>query len=223
MGTRSMLWVAMVTACYGPTVPEGAPCSSTIQCPSPQVCSNNRCSLHATPVDVPIDQAIDSAFPIDAPGPDAAIDAPATPGACLNTLVCPNGGTKTYFQCLEDCFIVCSAPSSFTAAQNACDAGADRLARINSQAVQTCVEQFFTSPMWIGAHQDTGQTLPGSGWRWPTAVLLNYTNWGTHEPTDSDGIENNQEDCAAMAYPSGRWFDTSCTTSTYRPLCEIDN
>ncbi len=64
------LWsaAAVLAGCYSPSAREGAPCTSSDQCPAGQVCNPNlRCEK------VPFDAGTDAPVPIDAPI-DAAID-----------------------------------------------------------------------------------------------------------------------------------------------------
>src|SRR6185503_9198249 len=108
--------LALVASCYGPLTPEGVPCTSSVQCPSPQQCVVGRCSLHDAPVP-------DAAIEPDAALPDAldaAIDAmPDAALACVPTGL-PCGGTARTFKCGGHCWVSCSGSTGWVQSSQAC-------------------------------------------------------------------------------------------------------
>jgi len=191
-------------------VPEGAPCERAEDRPAPLGCSpSGRCVAGE---DSRNDAAVD------------ALPDPVIPPACENTVVCPDGGTKTYFQCGSDCYIPCSTSAPFSTANMICETGADRIARVNTISTQECFEGHLatlTDEARIGLVQSPDATSPGEGWIWTNGVPLGFANWlSPPEPNDGDGSENGYEPRAA-SYPSGRWHDTRCTGPSRRVLCEV--
>ena len=67
--------------------------------------------------------------------------------------------------------------------------------------------------------QATGQSTPAVGWSWLDNNQTPYLDWyaTSNEPNDTDGVENDDEQCAFMAV-DGTWRDIQCTNS-YHVMC----
>lgn len=70
---------------------------------------------------------------------------------------------------------------------------------------------------WIGA---SDLQLEGK-WSWSNGEIINYTNWNSSEPSNSDGVE----DYAEINASTGKWNDLRGYGCTYRSvgfICEYD-
>ena len=216
MDRRRAAVLVLVASCYSPRTPEGAPCRSTVECPSPQRCIVGRCSLHDAPEP---DAAIE---PDAAPPPpvDAAIDAPIDAAVlpCVTTgLSC--AGTATPFMCGGHCWVRCTATLGWDRASQACAGWQGALGAIDDATEQSCVASRVSNNTWIGLRQDDMATAPAQGWNWNTpATPVGYTHWQSGVPDDQDGRENHDEQCAKMQ-SDGTWDDVACGTA-YNFLCE---
>lgn len=47
-----------------------------------------------------------------------------------------------------------------------------------------------TDQAWLGGFQPAGSTEPAGGWEWVTGEAWSYTNWGSGEPNDVNGVED---------------------------------
>jgi len=144
---------------------------------------------------------------------DARIDAPPDAATCPSTLLACPGGTATMLVCNNACWASCTAQGAEPTAAAACTAWGGRLAPLQTQADQDCV-QLTVLPghaSWIGFEQAAGATTLTSGWSWNSdGITPSFTNWGGGQPNDLDGIEDGQEQCAYMSTPSGTWQDQGC-------------
>jgi len=213
MGPRAAL-LALAAGCYSPRVPEGVPCTSARDCPSPQRCVLGACTVHDAPEPdamVPVDAAEIDAAPIDAP-PDAP------PLACTTTgLTC--GGTATTFMCGGHCWVHCPTGATWPAASQACTGWLGALGEIDDPTEQSCVEARVNAATWIGLRQNDAATAPAQGWTWNTpATPVVYTHWQSGVPDDRDGRENHDEQCAKIQ-TDGTWDDVTCSAMTGF-LCE---
>lgn len=69
-------WLLLTSAaCYSPTAPQGAPCSTTFECPSGQGCYGGVCSTAPLALDAAVDSPPDDGFIADAEEPDGTVDA----------------------------------------------------------------------------------------------------------------------------------------------------
>jgi Fibrinogen beta and gamma chains, C-terminal globular domain len=68
--------LALVTACYAPRAPAGAPCTSSSLCPATQSCIAGECRTE------PLDADVLDTAPQDAAPPDAPRDVAAMPASC---------------------------------------------------------------------------------------------------------------------------------------------
>jgi hypothetical protein len=203
---------ALFAGCYSPRAPEGAPCQSSLDCPTPQRCIVGHCSTHDAPEP---DAALE---PDAAPPVDAAIDAvDASPDAAV--LLCATtglscGGTATTFLCGGHCWVKCTANVGFVQASQACAGWMGALGAIETMAEQGCVEQRVSDNIWIGLRQDDAATAPAQGWNWNTpATPVVFTHWQAGGiPDDADGRENRNEQCAKMQ-GDGTWDDIQCGTA----------
>jgi hypothetical protein len=213
MGPRAAL-LALAAGCYSPRVPQGVPCESTLDCPSPQRCVLHACSVHDAPepdAAVPIDAAEIDAAPIDAP-PDAP------PLACTAAgLTC--AGTATTFLCGGHCWVHCATGATWPAASQACTAWMGALGEIDDDTEQSCVAAHVNTATWVGLVQGDATTAPAQGWSWNTpARPVVYTHWESGKPDDRDGSENHEEQCAKIQ-TDGTWDDVACSAMTGF-LCE---
>jgi len=96
--------LAVVTACYDPRPPTGAPCDDDQGCPVGQRCLQNRCGVSGSAVDapdVPGDGRADApAIPVDA-AVDAPPDAPP-PGFCLDVSDCATMNPCEEMECTDN-------------------------------------------------------------------------------------------------------------------------
>jgi hypothetical protein len=202
-------WAALlgvVAGCYNPSPQEGAPCTSSTQCPTPQRCFLGACLLGEPP-------------PVDASPPehDAAIDAAPPIDAMrlpCNTvgLDCGVGNPVTTFTCGGNCWVVCTQNVAADIARARCNSwGMGVLGQIDNLTEQTCVDdaQIGNMGTWIGLSQSATATTTGEGWTWNGVTPLSYTNWLGGKPDDG-GSENGSEQCAAMRFEDGRWDDQEC-------------
>jgi hypothetical protein len=169
---------------------------------------------------------------IDDDGGPTASDAPAdtttVPPDMMVLPPCPPAPSGcTLFECEEStsCYYEC-APRSWTSARDQC--ATDQigcLATINSTNEDACLFT-NTSPItfpdlvWFGYRQAANQATPISGWDWECGSSSYLApNWGATEPNDSNGSENNSENCASIG-SGGAWIDISCGDSR-RYVCEL--
>jgi hypothetical protein len=164
------------------------------------------------PVPIPAD-------PIDASGDDASppaddappIDAPALcstqPITCSAPVVTSCGGT---------CWVACPDAVTESVASARCTAWGGRLARLTSTARDACIRSTVApaGDLWIGLEQRTeDQVLEGWSWNSDNVAppFFNFDNSGSgNQPDDRDGVENSEENCAAIANGRSKWNDTAC-------------
>ncbi|CAN5882322.1 hypothetical protein BH11MYX3_BH11MYX3_33910 [soil metagenome] len=204
--------VAVVAGCYSPTPHEGAPCAANGSCPEPLHCSLDRCVL----TDPITDAAPADTMSNDGPVTDAATDAPAM---CSTAgLTC--SGTRSYSYCQNAsgtfCISTCTQQVTHDVAQNACTGWGGTLAVLDSAAAEACTMNTVDS--WIGLEQPMTAQTPGAGWTWNGTTAVTYTNWAPNQPNDSDGIEDQTEQCGYRRISDGAWHDISCTL-TYGFAC----
>jgi len=204
----SAMWLVGFAGCYSPsTLPEGAPCQRTEQCPESQQCVLGSCSRSAqSPVD---------ARPTP---PDAMTDAmtDAMPVPCnADGLTC--GGTPTVFLCGTQCWVKCTDAVSRATADTRCTGWTGALGEIDDASEQTCVaSHIMTVQIWLGATQGAGAMAPNDKWTWNGDATRpldsnHYTSWTQGKPDDgTDNTENGEEQCAAIR-PGGGWDDGGCT------------
>jgi len=155
----------------------------------------------------------------DAPGDtmmatDAAID--GSQSSCTTSgLIC--AGQPVALMCNGACWVKCtqigvSVPNQAAAAVS-CASWGGTLAPIRNQGDQDCVEQtlFPSQAHWIGFEQPTSATSVSEGWTWNSdGVTPTFFHWGSGQPNDTNGNENDHaEQCASMN-TSGDWHDTPC-------------
>ena len=137
---------------------------------------------------------------------DGVVD--AAPLVCTPPAAgCTNG---TAYVCGGVCYVYCTNTVSRPAAAATCESWGGCLSVIESQAANNCVASEVTDQTWIGALQDNNATDTSASWRWCDGALISYRQWSTGAPDDADDSESGEEQCAAM-YPTGDWFDTSCS------------
>jgi hypothetical protein len=202
----SAMWWVGFAGCYDPsTLPEGAPCQRTDQCPESQQCVLGSCSRSAqSPVDA-------RSTPPDAMA-DAMVDAMPVP-CNADGLTC--GGAPTVFLCGTQCWVKCTDTVSRTAADTRCTGWTGALGEIDDASEQTCVaSHIMTVQIWLGATQGAGAMTPNDKWTWNGDATRpldsnHYNNWAQGKPDDAGGVEDGQEQCAAML-PGGGWDDDPC-------------
>jgi hypothetical protein len=200
------MWLVGFAGCYNPsTVPEGAPCQRTEQCPESQLCVLGSCSLSAPP-------------PPDArpPAPDAMIDAlvDAMPLPCSTSGLSCTGGAVAMFLCGGNCWVRCSASVVREMARSACAGWSGALGEIDNQTEQDCVAPHLGGvTIWVGMIQnnDPGNT-PSTGWTWNGINPVTYTDWAPGQPDDasSNFVEQGREQCMTLRI-DGTWADDPCT------------
>ena len=193
------LVLGLATSCFHPSPPEGSPCTSSEQCPTPQHCSLGHCLVH--------EPELDASMPVDvAPPIDAAID--AAPLACSTAgLSC--AGTPTMFSCGGQCWVGCPDLVTREVARVACTGWHGALGKIDDATEQTCVAGHVGAGMWIGLIQPVGSATATAGWTWNAVTPVVYTHWAPGEPEDGDGRENGLEQCGDIQ-STGNWDDVVC-------------
>ena len=64
------------------------------------------------------------------------------------------------------------------------------------------------------------QATAGAGWiQVDDNMPVQVFTWSGGQPNDTDGSENNEEQCAYASNPSGLWQDTPCTGTYTRWIC----
>jgi hypothetical protein len=193
--------------CFSPHPPEGAPCASSEHCPPPQQCVMGTCQL---------DVSRDAAVQIDAPAPDAAIDAPMLP-CDLTGFTCGTGAEV--FMCGTQCFARCNALLTNAAASTRCQGWSGKLAEIPDAATNACVTAKIAALSWIGLTQSATATTPAAGWSWNNATPVTFTSWHAGQPDDADGVESHQEQCGTVA-TDGTWDDQACGFNGLAFVCQ---
>lgn len=193
---------ALAAGCYHPVVPEGAPCTTSTECPTSQRCWAGACRVHEPEVDA---GATDAAAAVDA----AAID--AAPLACTTAgLTC--AGTATVFTCGGHCWVRCTSNVSRELARAACVGWQGALGQIDDAVEESCVTSHLTAASWLGLLQRPTATATTDDWTWNDSAPVVYTRWQTGKPDDRDGKETGEEQCAKIQ-TDGTWDDVACTSS----------
>ena len=122
--------------------------------------------------------------------------------------------------CNGRCITYCDDMVQQSTAESACVAWGGHLYTMHSAADDACAMSIIASNFaWIGYMQATGQSTPAVGWSWLDNNQTPYLDWyaTSNEPNDTDGVENDDEQCAFMAV-DGTWRDIQCTNS-YHVMC----
>jgi hypothetical protein len=197
--------LAIAAGCYHPSPPEGAPCETTAQCPTPQQCRAGVCALHDAVVDAGSPDA--AALAADAPPPP--VDAAPLPCTTAG-LAC--AGTATTFSCGGMCWVRCTSNVGRDTARAACAGWQGALGEIDDATEEACVTAHLTAASWIGLAQAATATTPQTGWTWNDGAPVSYTRWQVGAPNDRDGHENGEEQCGRIQI-DGTWDDMSCGSS----------
>lgn len=172
---------------------------------------------------VPAGSEPDAAIADAATDDDAASDAPAQ----FDATRCPTGyveianapgsryrvitTTRNFWDHHDDCADDGTAPEN------------THLVVLGSQAEANAVAGDVDARFYVGATQDPGQTSKSAGWRLfdgnPVATAWAVQDMPS-EPSDSDGVENGQEQIA-IADDDGLLSDAGGVT-LYRAVCECD-
>jgi hypothetical protein len=166
--------------------------------------------------------AEDASLPDDgAPPIDMPFDAPPLPACPTAPAGCTafecRGSTSCYYEC---------PPLAFTAARDRCvNEQRGCLATIDDADEHVCLFAntspiVFPDLVYVGYRQAQNQTSPDDGWSWECGTSTYVApNWGDFEPNDSDGIEDNSENCMALGV-GGAWIDIDCDDDM-RFVCEL--
>jgi len=167
------------------------------------------------PVPIPPDQ-IDAAGSDDAPADAPPVDAPPDTAALCSTknITC---STPVVTSCGGTCWVSCPDAVTESVASSRCTAWGGKLARLTSNARDACIRSTVapTGDLWIGLEQEPGEAQLLDGWSWNSdhvnPPFFNFDNQGSgNQPDDADGVENGQENCAAIAAGRSKWNDTAC-------------
>ena len=63
---------------------------------------------------------------------------------------------------------------------------------------------------WIGG----SDKITEGEWTWTDGSPMNYTNWGTEEPSETDWL-GRQEDCLTIDLRDGTWNNKVCDTFSH--------
>lgn len=122
------------------------------------------------------------------------------------------------------CYYVETSSKTWTEARTSCQArgtGWDLASSASTEETSHITSQYTangSNQLWIGFQEASNRWTWSSGdpsgtWKETGGgSTLSYTNWATGEPNNSG------TNCARVS-TSGKWYDTSCTT-TYDSLCE---
>ena len=123
-------------------------------------------------------------------------------------------GGKTY--------LLCSSGAPWLQAESFCRSRGYQLITIESAAEQDWAFAQRTvlgnDNIWIGFN-DRGQER---NFTWSSGIVSTYTNWDSGQPDNNgapDGASN-EEDCAHIRGPSGRWNDILCGGPYFPFICE---
>lgn len=159
----------------------------------------------------------------DAAVPDAAPD--AGPFVCAFPGVqCPGGVALRVLACgAPECWVGCVNGDVQTVAQATqfCASLGMRMGVFDSAAQETCVRTAgINGAILLGMQQLAGQQNADEGWiRIADDQPVQFFRWDSGQPSDGDGNENGQEQCA-FSDSSARWHDASCATLvTARWIC----
>ena len=170
--------------------------------------------------DAATSDAASDAVTSDATGIDAA------PGACSTAgLVCPNGNARAIpatCSTSNECWVGCrdgDTQSPVEAAKHCLNWGG-RLATFASAAQEACVRTVINGSIMLGLSQAGGEATPLTGWSWNgDGSTPPFLAWGAGQPSDADGVENGEEQCA-VSNTSSEWHDTPCgITNSARWIC----
>jgi hypothetical protein len=170
------------------------------------------CGAQLGPAGGGSDQPLDAAA-IDAPSPDAPIDARACAGGDAH-MVGPHG----------ECLVMFTTPATYVDAKAACAAIDAHLAYLKDADLDAAAETFVGSAdTFIGL---TDVATEGQ-FVWDDGTPVVFTNWHSGEPNNG-GTSGFVENCAiiAGARVGAQWDDRPCDTSElanagqYAYLCE---
>ena len=145
---------------------------------------------------------------------DAAVDGPFTSTCSGIGLTC--AGSVVAVMCNGGCWAKCTSSVAIVnqaAAAGACATWGGELAPIRNQGDQDCVANtlFPQQAPWIGFEQSGTATTLTTGWTWNSdGIAPVYTHWGSGQPNDSNGNENDHAEQCAFMNTAGDWHDTSC-------------
>lgn len=221
--------VALI-GCYGPTFPEGRPCTGAGDCPQGQMCAaDNKCYSNSGPGSIDAPVAYDAPVSYDAPPgqPDAApplIDAPpSTIDAGPPTIdsgaptidasvSCNSFGSTAFTEYNGVCYVLFYNQLPWQQAQDDCASRGGNLVSIGDSQENDIVRQLDPGDAkWLGGQRS------GGSFQWADGDPFLFTNWNSTEP-------NNTGDCVRMGQNGGgssnRWFDTPCS-DPYWYVCEF--
>jgi hypothetical protein len=155
---------------------------------------------------------------------DAPTDGPIVSTCGTANFTC--AGSAVAINCNGGCWIKCTqgAPiANQAAAATACANWGGKLAPLRTQADENCVAQtlFPSQAHWIGLEQAGNASSVAGSWTWNSdGMALSFTGWGTGQPNDINGNENDHAEQCAFMNTSGDWHDTPCSDGgLYRFSC----
>ena len=164
----------------------------------------------------------DGSMVTDGPEPDG----PPPDARDCSMIAAPAGCTPQPFGCAgsASCFVLCTNARNFGNAKGACGPGT--LAVPSTDAELQCTKDFMVAfgggdNVWIGLEQLNSPTTPEEKWFWVDTTPVVLDGWGTNQPDDSNGTENNTENCGNLEIAFGfAWNDDVCGES-HRYMCEL--
>ncbi|CAH1781368.1 unnamed protein product [Owenia fusiformis] len=115
------------------------------------------------------------------------------------------------------CYHVMDDEITWFDGQKQCRAMGGDLATINDQQANDAITSYLgliRKDVWIGLNEINfkGQ------YDWSDSSPVTFTNWNTNEPNDNKG---QNEQCVAVKYKNGRWYDAMCGGRFKRSLCQM--
>uniref|UniRef100_F6TGD6 C-type mannose receptor 2 n=1 Tax=Ciona intestinalis TaxID=7719 RepID=F6TGD6_CIOIN len=140
----------------------------------------------------------------------------------------PMGGglcAKGWVYWNKECWLLTKQAMTWDMAQKKCSTNGASLATISDEFTQSLAFSLLSDPTenpdtavpggvqaWLGLKRQA--TSPGTSYAWITGWPVSFTNWGDHEPSDSNGTTSG---CIAMD-GQGFWYDVQCNY-TLPALC----
>nr|XP_002120905.3 macrophage mannose receptor 1 isoform X2 [Ciona intestinalis] len=148
----------------------------------------------------------------------------------------PMGGglcAKGWVYWNKECWLLTKQAMTWDMAQKKCSTNGASLATISDEFTQSLAFSLLSDPTenpdtavpggvqaWLGLKRQA--TSPGTSYAWITGWPVSFTNWGDHEPSDSNGTTSG---CIAMDGQvksargmQGFWYDVQCNY-TLPALC----
>jgi hypothetical protein len=170
--------------------------------------------------------------PAGTPEPQDTSHSPFDPTVPENGTTCApypaakaTNGTKTYYR-----YRPTSGSISWMNSKTACEQVGGKLAvPTTSSENGTILGLNSGKELWIGLFQPWNQTSVGANWQTVDgAALGSFHPWGSGQPNDSDGTENNGQNCTYMFHgtgtDNGKWNDWPCYQNwDFDYVCEFSS